>query len=315
MARYPQAVLVSCEIPWDDNEQLLEEVFRREVRAVLQHFNHLYVFGTAGEGYAVDTPRFQHIVQVFCEETRGDDVHPMVGVIGLSTANIVERIAYAHRVGFRTFQISMPSWGALNDREVMTYFTDVCGAFPDSKFLHYNLPRTKRVLTGPDYRRLVEAVPNLVATKNTGGGMDRAASVMTHAPELQHFFGENNFPHGCMYGECSLLASFAAMSPHKTQALFDAGRNRQLVELFKLQKEFHDMLYGIFGPLLAEERIDGAYDKMLVRLGGLEEMTLRLLSPYQCFTEEQYQACKRILHERFPDWLTEAARTPPGSVP
>ena len=69
MARYPQAVLVSCEIPWDDNEQLLEEVFRREVRAVLQHFNHLYVFGTAGEGYAVDTPRFQRIVQCLL---RGD---------------------------------------------------------------------------------------------------------------------------------------------------------------------------------------------------------------------------------------------------
>jgi hypothetical protein len=64
------------------------------------------------------------------------------------------------------------------------------------------------------------------------------------------------------------------------------------------------MLYGIFGPVLAEDRIDGAYDKMLVRMGGLEEMTLRLLSPYQCFTEEQYQACKRILHERFPDWVT-----------
>ena len=242
MARYPQAILVSCEIPWDDNEQLLEDVFRREVRSVLQDFNHLYVFGTAGEGYAVDTARFQRIVEVFYEETRGDDVHPMVGVIGLSTANIVERIAFAYKVGFRTFQISMPSWGALNDREVMTFFTDVCGAFPDAQFLHYNLPRTKRVLMGPDYRRLVDAVPNLVATKNTGGGMERAASVMTHAPELQHFFGENNFPHGCMYGECSLLASFAAMSPHKTKALFDAGRNGQLVELFKLQREFHDML-------------------------------------------------------------------------
>ena len=58
MARYPQAILVSCEIPWDDNEQLLEDVFRREVRSVLQHFNHLYVFGTAGEGYAVETPAF-----------------------------------------------------------------------------------------------------------------------------------------------------------------------------------------------------------------------------------------------------------------
>jgi len=304
MARYPQAILVSCEIPWDDDEQLLEEVFRREIRSVLQqHFTHIYVFGTAGEGYAVDTARFQRIVQVFYEETRGENIYPMVGVIGLSTANIVERIAFAHQAGFRIFQISMPAWGALNDREVMTFFTDVCGTFPDAQFLHYNLPRSKRVLMGPDYRRLIDAVPNLVATKNTGGGIERAASVMTHAAELQHFFGENNFPHGCMYGECSLLASFAAMSPHKTKALFDAGRNGRLVELFKLQKEFHDMLHGVFGPLLAEERIDGAYDKMLVRLSGFEEMPLRLLSPYQCFSEEQYQACKRTLHERFPEWL------------
>ena len=303
MARYPQAILVSCEAPWDENEQLIEDVFRREVRSVLQRFNHLYVFGTAGEGYAVDTERFQQVVRIFYEETRGADVHPMVGVIGLSTANIVERIAFAYATGFRVFQISMPAWGALNDTEVMTFFHDVCGAFPDAQFLHYNLPRTKRVLEGADYRRLIDAVPNLVATKNTGGGLDRAAALMTQAGELQHFFGETNFPHGCMYGECSLLSSFGPMSPHKTWALFEAGRKGQMVEMFKLQKEFHDMLYGVLGSVLTEGRIDGAYDKMLVRLGGLEEMPLRLLSPYQCFSEEQYQACKRILHEQFAEWL------------
>jgi len=303
MARYPQAILISCETPWDENEQLIEDVFRREVRSVLQNFTHLYVFGTAGEGYAVDTARFQQVVRIFYEETRGADVHPMVGVIGLSTANIVERIAFAYTTGFRVFQISMPAWGALNDTEVMTFFRDVCGAFPDAQFLHYNLPRTKRVLEGADYRRLIDAVPNLVATKNTGGGLDRAAALMTQAGELQHFFGETNFPHGCMYGECSLLSSFGPMSPHKTWALFEAGRKGQLVEMFKLQKEFHDMLYGVLGSVLSEGRIDGAYDKMLVRLGGLEEMPLRLLSPYQCFSEEQYQACKRILHEQFAEWL------------
>jgi len=303
MARYPQAILISCEAPWDENEQLIEDVFRREVRSVLQHFNHLYVFGTAGEGYAVDTVRFQQVVRIFYEETRGADVHPMVGVIGLSTANIVERIAFAYATGFRVFQISMPAWGALNDTEVMTFFRDVCGAFPDAQFLHYNLPRTKRVLEGADYRRLIDAVPNLVATKNTGGGLERAAALMTQAGELQHFFGETNFPHGCMYGECSLLSSFGPMSPHKTWALFEAGRKGQMVEMFKLQKEFHDMLYGVLGSVLSEGRIDGAYDKMLVRLGGLEEMPLRLLSPYQGFSEEQYQACKRILHEQFAEWL------------
>ena len=304
MPRYPQAILVSCEIPWDENEQLNEEIFRSEVRMTLEHFTHLYIFGTAGEGYAIDTTRFQQIVQLFHEETRGPEVHPMVGIIGLSTANVIERIAFAHAVGFRVFQIALPSWRALNDHELMTFFRDVCGTFPDAQFLHYNLPRAKRLLTGTDYRRLIDAVPNLVATKNTGGGQDRAADLMTYAPELQHFFGEANFPHGCLYGECSLLSSFGPMSPHKAKALFDAGRNGQLVELFQLQKAFHDMLHTVLGPRLADGRIDGAYDKMLVRLGGLEEMPLRLLSPYQCFSEAEYQECKQILHKRFPDWVS-----------
>lgn len=58
MARYPQAVLVSCEIPWDENENLMEDLFREEARHTLKAgFNHLYIFGTAGEGHAVDTTR------------------------------------------------------------------------------------------------------------------------------------------------------------------------------------------------------------------------------------------------------------------
>ena len=304
MARYPQTVLVSCEIPWDENESLVEDVFRKEIRLTLEDgFNHPYIFGTAGEGYAVDTARFQQIVRVFYGETRGDDVHPMVGVIGLSTANIVERVGFAHDVGFRTFQISLPSWGVPNDVEFMTFFMDVCGMFPDSQFLHYNLPRAKRVLRGEEYRRLIDAVPNLVATKTTGGGMAGAADLMRHASDLQHFFGEGNFPHGSLYGECSLLSSFAPMTPHKTRELFEAGRRGLLDKLLALQRGFHDLGAEVLSPMRDTEHIDGAYDKMIVRLGGLEEMPLRLLSPYQGFTEEQYQACRRIFHEKYPDWV------------
>lgn len=304
MARYHQAVLASCEIPWDEGENLLEDVFRREVQGTLQAgFNNLYVFGTAGEGHAVDIPRFRQIVQIFYEETRGDDVHPMVGAIGLSTANIVERVAIAHDIGFRTFQTVLPSWGALADDELMIFFKDLCGTFPDARFLHYNLPRAKRVLGGMDYRRLIDAVPNLVATKTTSGGLSGAADLMQHASELQHFMGEANFPHGCMFGECSLLSSYWPMAPAKTRELFEAGRTRQIERLFQLQHDFHVVFADVFSPLDGQERIDGAYDKMIVRMGGLEDLPLRLLSPYQCFTEAEYQACKRIYHEKYSDWM------------
>ena len=56
MARYPSTVMVSVVCPWDDAEQLDEAVFRREIQhAVAAGFRRIYVFGTAGEGYAVDS--------------------------------------------------------------------------------------------------------------------------------------------------------------------------------------------------------------------------------------------------------------------
>ena len=81
--RHHQAILVSCEVPWDEHEQLDEKVFRQEVRHFIElGFKDLYIFGTAGEGHAVDTPRFDRIVRVFREETDRDGVTPMVGIIG-----------------------------------------------------------------------------------------------------------------------------------------------------------------------------------------------------------------------------------------
>ena len=114
--RYQQAVLASCEIPWDEDDNLIESVLRDEVRATIAlGFNNLYIFGTAGEGYAVTLDQYKDIVQIFREETTGDDVHPMVGVIGMSTAQIVEKIGIAHDIGFRAFQISLTPWGELSD--------------------------------------------------------------------------------------------------------------------------------------------------------------------------------------------------------
>ena len=229
----------------------------------------------------------------------------MVGVIGLSTVQIVERLEYAHDVGFRTFQISLPSWGPVNDGELLRFFVDTCGRFADSRFLNYNLPRTKRVLTGRDYARIIAEVPNLVATKTTGGGIAAAEELIGHSGELQHFMGEGNFPHGSMFGECSLLASYAELSPRMTFALFEAGRDRNEAQLMRLQHAFQAMSTGLWAQPAPGPHMDGAYDKMLVKLGMLPEFPLRLLSPYQGFTEDDYRACRRFLEENYRDWLPE----------
>ena len=261
----------------------------------------MYIFGTAGEGHAVDTDRFNQIVEVFREETGGDGITPMVGVIGQSTANVIERISLAYRAGFRYFQISLPSWGQLDESETMRFFRDVCGSFPDSKFLHYNLLRSRRLLGAAEYRRIVDEIPNLVATKNTGTTVAGTAELMRQVPELQHFFGEAMFPTGCLFGECSLLSSFGPMFPTKTKEFFKAGRNREIEKLFLLQAEYLAVIGEIQRPFQGAIRMDGAYDKIWVRLSGVP-MPLRLLSPYESFSDEILEECRKILLERYFDW-------------
>ncbi len=301
--RYPQAILISCEVPWDEQENLLEDVFRQQVRhARNAGFRHVYIFGTAGEGYAVDLGRFRRVAEIFREETSYEGLHAQVGVIALSVAQFRERLSIAHALGFREFQISLPSWGVLNDREMLRFFQDVCLSYPDSRFLHYNLARTKRVLTGPEYRRIADAVPNLVATKNTGTTVHGTMELLKHAPDLQHFFGEAMFPTGCLHGECSLLSSFGPMFPRQTHTLFEYARSRQWDKLFAYQAEYLRAVEDVIAPLRRHALIDGAYDKALVRLAGVP-MPLRLLSPYEGFSEEVFAECQSILREKYAHWV------------
>ena len=309
--RYPQTILVSCEIPWSEKEELLEDNFRQEVRSTLANgFNHVYLFGTAGEGYAITTTQAKEIVQIFVQETEKEDVYPMIGAIGMSTPQVVERVGLAYDMGIREFQIALPPWGPLNDVEYMTFFKDVCGSFPDAKFLHYNLPRASRVLLATDYRRIEAQVPNLVATKNTQRTAQEVYALETETSEIQHFYGEWNFPIGCLFGECSLLSSWGALFPTQTKEFFNYGVTGQFDKLAPLQGRFikagsasNAIRSGQETPGQARPGIDGAYDKMIVRASGVD-MPLRLLSPYQSFGQEEFETWVNALRERLPDWMS-----------
>ena len=106
-----------------------------------------------------------------------------------------------------------------------------------------------------------------------------------------------------MEGECSLLSSWAPLCAPKVVEFFEAAIHGREAEVCEFSRQYASMVEDLLLSLApGESRIDGAYDKVIVRLGGFEQMPLRLLSPYQCFTEEAFQASKRILHERYPDW-------------
>jgi dihydrodipicolinate synthase/N-acetylneuraminate lyase len=308
--RHPQGVLGPCEAPWTESYELDEEVFRRHIQLQLElGIDNIYVMGTSGEGYAVTDNQFRQIVDVFVDSTKHSEATAMISIISLSMGHIIERIKFAHDQGIRMFQITLPSWGTLTNPEVQTFFKTVCGSFPDSKFLHYNLGRTGRILGASDYRSILEEVPNLVATKINHPDMWFMRDLIVNTPELQHFVLETCYANASFYGECSLLCSFGGIAPKLSRSLFESGRNGDSTTAFAIQARMSQMHEGFFRSLGGlEDRLkgsegphmDGAFDKLFANLAQ-PEFPIRILPPYQSLNETQADQAREYFHKHCTD--------------
>jgi dihydrodipicolinate synthase/N-acetylneuraminate lyase len=300
--RFPAGIMSTCCIPWDASGRFAERIFRQNVQQCLRGTKFLYVFGSAGEGYAVTDRQYEEIVTAFVDEMGNGKAAPMVGIIDLSLGRILERIQRGRELGVQQFQISLPSWGALSEKELFSFFEHVCGGFPECQFMHYNHPRAKRLVTGKEYGRLAVNHPNLVATKNCGDSQSHLRSLINDAPTLQHFLSEAGYVYGSLFGECSILASLIMNWP-KIHALFAAGQRRDVATMVSIQREVDIVLKTLF-EAMPDTRIDGSYDKLFEKMYA-PEMPIRLLPPYIGSSEEEYQDFVRLLKERLPEWVPQ----------
>jgi dihydrodipicolinate synthase/N-acetylneuraminate lyase len=75
-------ILATAVVPWTSDFRFDAETFRREVRTIARGLTrHIYIFGTAGEGYAVSDRQFEEIATCFQVCAREEGVSPLLGVI------------------------------------------------------------------------------------------------------------------------------------------------------------------------------------------------------------------------------------------
>ncbi|WP_395751549.1 dihydrodipicolinate synthase family protein [Prosthecobacter sp.] len=301
--RYRSCILATCCVPWNECFEFEEEIFRRSVRHQIESgIRDLYIFGTAGEGYAVTESQFDEVTNVFLDETKGDGVQGMVGLISQSLPTVIERIERAMEMGATRFQISLPSWGVLNDAEMQTFFRETCGRFPKAEFLHYNLMRTGRIITGTEYGRLAGKFPNLVATKNSTADEARLKSLFADAPQLQHFITEAGFAKAALMSECGFLISFTSTNFARAREYFHAGRDRDAAKIEAIAADFGGLIDAFKEAVGSSAHMDGAYDKLFCRIHD-PEFPLRLLPPYEGVSEEWFGHYLGLLRKHQPSWL------------
>jgi dihydrodipicolinate synthase/N-acetylneuraminate lyase len=289
------SILATAVVPWTASGAFDSEIFCRQVRTIARGLTrHIYLFGTAGEGYAVTERQFDEIASCFAAVAREEKVRPMLGLISLSLPTIIERIERSRGLGFREFQLSLPSWGALNDAELVTFFAETCGRFPDCSFHHYNLARTKRLLTAVDYRQLVGRHPNFVAVKSSADDPAVVADLLTMSPRLRFYFTEFGYAIARRTHEVGLLASLSTAHYDRAKLFVagdDAARSLDLAD-------FRAMIAAIRELATGRMHMDGAFDKMLIRLSD-PAFPLHLLPPYASATEPEFARFRAALPARW----------------
>jgi dihydrodipicolinate synthase/N-acetylneuraminate lyase len=284
--RLPPTVLATCVLPWDDRLRFAEDAFREHVRLVARHMTrHLYIFGTAGEGYAVTEAQFRDIAGVFWDEAQRCGVTPMLGVISTSLGTVIERVEFGLGLGYRQFQISFPSWGRVSDAERDTFFRQTCGRFGQAQFLHYNTPRGGRVLTGAEYGRLAAEHASLAAVKFTSSDPAVVAELVQNAAPVQCFLTEPAYV--LADGNCGLLVSLSG-ARLGLPGRFRAARGDELRALGRLAQAVDELLEDSFRTACPQAHMDGAYEQVLARAHGAR-LALRLLPPYQAATEDAWR--------------------------
>ena len=300
------AALPMC---WDEKDRFDEASYRANVERICQARPHgVYTTGSTGEFYAIDFDEFRRMVDIQAEICGEHGMPLQIGCCADATRKIIRLLQYAAgkpEVG--AAQVVIPYWMEVNDRELLQFFKDIHRAAPDLPLVHYNIPRSKRFLLGPDYLRVLEAAPNLIGVKFTFAashfGSLQDAILMT--PQISYLVGENLLASGMMMGARGSCSSLVLTDPRWIMTMYDhaeQGRWAEAMEMQKLATQFFADA-AAFIEARGEGTIDPVFDKGLAVASGFALGSQRTRAPYIGWSDETIVAMRQWLRHNYPQFV------------
>ncbi len=309
MKRHEPCIFATVCLPWDEAYRFEEEIFRRLVRTLASEATkHIYIFGSAGEGYAVTEEEFKRIAEVFVEEMRACDAFPMIGLTSPATETVLQRARWAYdELGIRDFQISLPFWTEVTWPEALGFFDAVCGRFEDCRFMHYNCSHVRRLVTAEEYAEIEARYPNIVATKNLTQSIRDAVEIVRLSPSIQHHFMEYAFGVLSLLGlEAGWVVAPASANWETAQSFFRACRNHDRETIATYLLELIDIQETILRTVGDEGHMDGTYDKLYAKM-AVPDFPLRMRPPYGGASGETFRRFVQYISDTHPHWLATDA--------
>ncbi len=294
---------------WDETFCLDETSYRTNIKRMCQAGVHgVYTTGSTGEFYALDFIEFYRMVDIQTEICSKYHMPLQIGCCSDNTRRTMQLLEYvADKPSIGAAQITIPYWMELTDREVLQFFKDVYTAFPDLPLVHYNIPRAKRFLIGPDYQRILDVAPSLIGVKYTFAGnyFNELQEAIMVTPGLSYFVIETVLVSSMLLGARGSYSSLVYTNPQLSLTMYDHAVNDRWEEAIKMQKTAQQFISDVifFVKSRGEGYIDPVIDKGLAVASGCLEGSQRTRAPYIGWSDETITELRTWMKENYPQFV------------
>jgi dihydrodipicolinate synthase/N-acetylneuraminate lyase len=298
-------------LPWKEDYQLDETTFCENLTRLCQAKVHgIYTTGSTGEFYALNFEEFQHMVDILFEVVSPTGIPVQVGCASPNTRDTLQMVEYVADKGCDGVQVVLPFWMKLSDAEVIRFFKNISRAVPSLPLIHYNIPRAKRFLLGPDYRRILEVAPNLIGVKFVfaGSHFGELQRALHLAPELSYFVGENLLVSAMQIGARGSYSSVVCINPSFMLRMFNLAETKQWDEAIAMQ-EIISRFFSEAEVLLeelGEGGIDPVADKGFAVASGFFAGHQRTRPPYIGWSNAGLGKIRAWLKTHYPELMWSA---------
>lgn len=288
--------------PWNADFSIDAGLVRELVRRYVEHgLPGAYTTGTDGEMHVLDLPDFRALAVAVGTSAAETGLLFQMGCTWSHTDGVIERARIARDNGISRIQVALPSWVPLNDDEILSFFAILQESLPEMEFIHYNIARTGRFLTGDDYRAILSVAPNLIGSKHTGGDVSSLIDIVQKTPDLDHFVVDGQIVPGALFGARGFYSFIANLAPPIAMRLWDLCESRRWDEAARLRERI-DLFFKHWRAQCSDITASPALGKIATKAGLLPDMSLTVRPPYLSGDEQHVLALRHLLAGSFPDF-------------
>lgn len=282
-------VVVPMATPVKEGSVDLEAV-KRIIRSFVEAGVDVLVMGTTGEGNLVAQGEGIDMVHTAVEAAEGK-ITIYAGVTGLCLKEQISQIEGFTRAGADVAVAILPSYYALDEEQMVAYYTELADASPLPVML-YNILATTHLSIPVEAVRKLAAHPNIVGLKDSERDLERMAqciAIKNEAEDFAYFCGwAAQSAHSLELGADGIVPSTGNFVPKHFQKLYEAAVAGNMEEANRLQQLTDEMakVYQQGRPL----------GKQLAALKCImqqqELCELDMLPPLSKLSEEEYKTIR-----------------------